>query len=57
MEVQTLDHGVHSGQYGGPVSDVLTALCRMLASLHDERGDVAVSGLVRRPAAQPIRPT
>ena len=42
VEVRALDHGVHSGLYGGPVPDALTALCRLLATLHDERGDVAV---------------
>jgi acetylornithine deacetylase/succinyl-diaminopimelate desuccinylase-like protein len=47
VAVRTLHHGVHSGQYGGPVPDALTALCRLLATLHDERGDVAVPGLVR----------
>src|SRR5262249_26457607 len=47
VEVSTLDHGVHSGVYGGPVPDALTALCRVLASLHDDRGDVAVPGLTR----------
>jgi acetylornithine deacetylase/succinyl-diaminopimelate desuccinylase-like protein len=47
VEVRTLHHGVHSGAYGGPVPDALTALCRLLATLHDERGDVAVAGLVR----------
>jgi acetylornithine deacetylase/succinyl-diaminopimelate desuccinylase-like protein len=47
VEVRTLRHGVHSGMYGGPVPDALTALCRMLASLHDERGNVAVPGLTR----------
>ena len=47
VEVRTLRHGVHSGMYGGPVPDALTALCRMLATLHDERGDVAVPGLTR----------
>jgi acetylornithine deacetylase/succinyl-diaminopimelate desuccinylase-like protein len=47
VEVRTLDHGVHGGLYGGPVPDALTALCRLLATLHDERGDVAVPGLVR----------
>ena len=47
VEVRTLRHGVHSGMYGGPAPDALTALCRMLASLHDERGDVAVPGLTR----------
>ena len=55
MEVRTLDHGVHSGLYGGPVPDALTALCRLLATLHDDRGDVAVAG--PRPAGPPIRST
>ena len=45
VTVETLDHAVHSGSFGGPVPDALTALCRLLATLHDERGDVAVSGL------------
>jgi acetylornithine deacetylase/succinyl-diaminopimelate desuccinylase-like protein len=31
--------------YGGAVPDALTALCRLLATLHDEKGDVAVAGL------------
>ena len=50
VEVRTLRHGVHSGMYGGPAPDALTALCRMLASLHDERGAVAVPGLTRSDA-------
>ena len=45
VTVSTLDHAVHSGSFGGPVPDALTALCRLLATLHDERGDVAVPGL------------
>ena len=51
VEVRTLDHGVHSGVYGGPVPDALTALCRVLASLHDDRGDVAMPGLTRGSAS------
>jgi acetylornithine deacetylase/succinyl-diaminopimelate desuccinylase-like protein len=50
VEVKVLEHGVHSGLYGGPVPDALTALCRLLATLHDEKGDVAVAGLARGPA-------
>ena len=46
VEVRTLDHAVHSGMYGGAVPDALTTLCRLLASLHDEHGDLAVAGLV-----------
>jgi cysteinylglycine-S-conjugate dipeptidase len=46
VEVRTLDHAVHSGMYGGPFPDALTSLCRILATLHDEEGNVAVEGLV-----------
>ena len=53
VEVATLRHGVHSGLYGGPVPDALTSLCRLLATLHDERGDVAVAGLARGAAGPP----
>ena len=45
VEVRTLDHALHSGVYGGVVPDALTALCRMLATLHDDEGNVAVAGL------------
>jgi len=45
IEVQTLDHAVHSGSFGGAAPDALIALIRILATLHDARGDVAVQGL------------
>ena len=49
IEVRTLGSGKHSGQYGGAAPDALLALMRGIASLHDERGDVAVAGLRRDP--------
>jgi cysteinylglycine-S-conjugate dipeptidase len=45
IRVTTLDHGIHSGMFGGAVPDALTPLVRILASLHDDAGDVAVQGL------------
>ena len=45
VEVRMLESPVHSGVYGGPVGDALTALCRLLATLHDDQGDVAIEGL------------
>jgi len=49
VEVRTLSHGVHSGEYGGVVPDALTALCRLLATLHDDQGNVAIAGLATAP--------
>ena len=49
VEVRTLRHGVHSGDYGGVVPDALTALCRLLATLHDDQGNVAIAGLGAAP--------
>ena len=46
VTVSTLAEGLHSGQFGGVVPDALTALCRVLATLHDEAGNVAIEGLV-----------
>src|SRR5437763_4238406 len=34
VEVRMLENAVHSGVYGGPAGDAVTALCRLLAQLH-----------------------
>ena len=47
VEVSVLPQAQHSGSLGGPIPDAITALARMLATLHDEAGDVAVAGLAR----------
>lgn len=49
VEVTTLASAKHSGLYGGAAPDALLTLISALATLHDERGDVAVDGLRRTP--------
>ncbi len=46
VEVKVLESGVHSGQFGGAIPDALTILTRVLSSLHDAAGNVAIPGLV-----------
>lgn len=46
FEVAVLGHSVHSGVFGGPILDAPTILARLIATLHDDDGSVAVAGLV-----------
>ena len=46
VTTQTLQHPVHSGSFGGTYPDANTVLARVLASLHNDDGSVAVEGLV-----------
>ena len=45
VRVDVLPQAVHSGAFGGPLPDAVMALSRMLATLHTDDGEVAVSGL------------
>ena len=45
MRVSTLAHASHSGMFGGAVPDAMLAAIRLLATLHDADGAVAVEGL------------
>ncbi|ROS73032.1 dipeptidase [Cellulomonas sp. PhB143] len=49
VEVEVLRQAVHSGMFGGPVLDAYTILARLLATLHDADGEVAVPGLHHAP--------
>lgn len=51
IEVRTLTHAVHSGMWGGLVPDALMTLSRVIATLHDDAGNVAIAGLHSGPAA------
>lgn len=51
VEVRTLKEARHSGLYGGAAPDALLTLIAALATLHDDKGDVAVAGLRREPWA------
>ena len=48
VTVEVLDSAVHSGMYGGALPDALMVLSRLLATLHDDAGDVAVAGLASK---------
>lgn len=47
VEVTVASSASHSGIFGGPVLDAATVLARLIATLHDGNGDVAVAGLTR----------
>jgi cysteinylglycine-S-conjugate dipeptidase len=51
VTVRSLVQPVHSGMWGGAVPDALTGTIRLLATLHDERGAIAVRGF-----ADDVRP-
>jgi acetylornithine deacetylase/succinyl-diaminopimelate desuccinylase-like protein len=53
LRVTTLAHASHSGMFGGAVPDATLAAIRLLATLHDGDGAVAVAGLDSHPAGTP----
>lgn len=49
VTVRTLDLAVHSGEFGGVIPDALSSMSRLLATLHDDEGNVAIAGLSNAP--------
>jgi acetylornithine deacetylase/succinyl-diaminopimelate desuccinylase-like protein len=56
LTVSTLAHASHSGMFGGAVPDAMLATIRLLSTLHDEAGSVAVAGLTSRESDTPEYP-
>ncbi|PPG52651.1 dipeptidase [Rathayibacter sp. AY2B3] len=53
LTVSTLAHASHSGMLGGAVPDAMLAAVRLLATLWNEDGSVAVAGLTEHDGAVP----
>ncbi len=53
LTVRTLEHGVHSGMFGGAVPDAMMAAARLVSSFYTREGSVAIEGLHSQPRAVP----
>ncbi|MFS0894045.1 dipeptidase [Microbacterium sp. 179-I 3D3 NHS] len=53
LRVRTLEHASHSGMFGGAAPDAMLATIRLLSTLWNDDGSVAVDGLSAREAPTP----
>lgn len=53
LRVRTLAHASHSGMFGGAVPDAMMATVKMLSTLWNDDGSVAVAGMQARDAETP----
>jgi acetylornithine deacetylase/succinyl-diaminopimelate desuccinylase-like protein len=53
MRVRTLDHASHSGMFGGAAPDAMMTTIRLLSTLWNDDGSVAVEGMTERDAPTP----
>lgn len=54
VEVKALKQSVHSGMWGGPVPDPVMALAKMIASLTNADGSIAIPGVLEK--VKPLTP-
>jgi acetylornithine deacetylase/succinyl-diaminopimelate desuccinylase-like protein len=45
VEVEALDHPLHSGMWGGPIPDAPMAMCKILGRLLADDGTIAIPGI------------
>lgn len=45
VTVKVLEHPVHSGQFGGPILDSNTLAAMLIASMYNDKGELAVPGI------------
>jgi acetylornithine deacetylase/succinyl-diaminopimelate desuccinylase-like protein len=53
LTVRTLEHASHSGMFGGAVPDAMMAAVKLLGTMWDADGAVAIAGLSQRDAETP----
>jgi acetylornithine deacetylase/succinyl-diaminopimelate desuccinylase-like protein len=54
VEVRAMKQSLHSGMWGGPVPDPVMGLCRILASLTNPDGTIAIPGILDK--VRPLTP-
>ena len=47
VTVRSADHPLHSGMWGGPLADPIQALAKMIASVTDSKGKIAIPGIYK----------
>ena len=53
LTVRTLEHASHSGMFGGAVPDAMMATVKLLSTMWDDNGSVAIEGLQIRDTPTP----
>jgi len=44
VTLRTVEAAIHSGVFGGPIMDPLISLCKLLGTIHDDKGAIQIRG-------------